>query len=91
MKTAISDIEKEMIRKMEEDQKREEHFQTPEPSNDVLSRALKSIIANRGQLTPFALAMRCKDFGGDVKPKAAEAYLKANQYQEALPSWLPVI
>jgi len=52
MKTAISDIEKEMIRKMEEDQKREEHFQTPEPSNDVLSRALKSIIANRGQLTP---------------------------------------
>lgn len=59
--------------------------------NDVsLDKAMKSITLNRGLLNPFMLACRARDaFGGKGNVSQAEAFLRANGYEEQDGIWIP--
>ena len=82
MKTAINDTEKEMLAKMAADEAQEQHFQTPSNGDEIAEKALQSIIANKGKLDHFHLAMIIKSMGGDMLPSACKAFLSAKGYQE---------
>ncbi len=75
MKTAISNIEKEIIAKMEEDQKREQHFTTPEKDQSIVERAIRNIALNRGKLDHITLSGMILRLGGNMSPSECKAIL----------------
>jgi hypothetical protein len=56
----------------------------------IWKKGLNSIIMNRGVLNPFMLACRARDaFGGKGNVSQAEAFLRANGYEEQDGIWIP--
>jgi len=78
----------DMLRQMEESERKEEQRPLTSKSDEILEKALDSIIGNHGKLTPFLLSMTAKHFDGDIPPKKSAEFLKKKGYQEASPSWV---
>lgn len=60
-----------------------------EKNDTILKKALKSIVLNRGLLTPFRLAVTAKDhFQGNMTPGECKAWMLEHGCVEAVPSWI---